>query len=141
MGLCLGKAGVFMDPVVRVHEIKMSGVGFAGVEVDCTLEVMNPNISNLSATRIVHSLKKASDGTQLTDGVLDKNFTIPSGESIQIVVPMKFAYMGVGAVGKSLVKRGATEILVTGDITFDAPMTRSGVVVSHFQGQAEIMID
>ena len=130
-----------MNPELSVVQAEIRSLSLAGVNMDCTMKAYNPNLSSLPATRIVYKLEKVSDGTVLSEGVANKEFTIPGGGTIDVVVPMTFKYSGIGAAGRSLLSRGATKILVSGDITFAAPMVPGGSVVVRYQGEVDIVIE
>lgn len=142
MGLCMSKTGLFMNPTVKVMGAHVVSVGLTGVQLDVTLRVGNPNPASLHATRVIYTLTKTSDGTTLADGVDRTKFTLEAAnDNNRVVVPMSFKYWGIGSAGKSLVQRGQTEITVSGEITFDAPLAPGGTATSKFEEQVTLDLD
>ena len=45
---------------------------------------------------------------------------------------------GAGGATKSIMKRGKTKILVSGEISFDAPMAPGGTATSKFNGEIDV---
>ena len=137
MGACMSKTGLFLSPEIQVRNVEVSSLGLSGVNLQVTLEATNLNPADLSVARIVYLAKKASNGTVIADGVCRKHFDIKASTATNMVVPMTCKYLGAGAVGKSIVARGRTSIIVSGEITFDAPMAPGGTATSRFEHQLD----
>ena len=131
-----------MPPIVEVSSITFRGAGpLSGVSTDVTLSITNPNVGTLEATSFTYRAVKKSDRTLLTEGT-GKPFIAPGGKkTTEVVVPVNFGMAGIGAAGKSLLFRGQTTILVSGNIVFDAPYSREGKVVVPFNGEETIIIE
>jgi LEA14-like dessication related protein len=139
MGICMSKTGLFMSPDIAVVGGHVTSIGFSGVTLNIVFEASNPNPAELKAKRMVYLLKKASDDTTLTEGVSNQNFTLPPSSTLNnIKIPMTFSYRGLGAATKSIISRGKTRILVSGEITFDAPMAPGGFATSKFNGEINV---
>ena len=164
MGMCMSSTGVFVSPDVKVVGAKIKSAGLSGVKLDVILVAINPNPASLPATRIIYTLKKVSDGATLADGISRQNVNLVAAADTRITVPMEFKvsqsvmftlekpfishlcpstlqYWGLGAAGKSMLTRGKTKILVSGEITFDAPMAPGGTATSKFDDEVEVAME
>ena len=90
MGICMSKTGVFVSPEVKVMGAKIKSAGLSGVKLDVILVAINPNPASLPATRIIYTLKKASDNATLADGVSRQFVTLGAGCDTRITIPMEF---------------------------------------------------
>ena len=123
----LGKQA-FQQPVVQLKDVAVQGVGLTGGQLAVKLNVFNPNGYRLDATRLSYSVAvgdDASGATNLAAGTLDSRFTVQSGDSTTVTIPVSFTYMGVGAAARQLMNSGAVPYRVTGDVTV-------GTVVGNF---------
>ena len=50
-------------------------------------------------------------------------------------------YLGIGAASKSIIKKKETCVAVSGDITFDAPLTMDNEVTIPFSLEQKIVFD
>ena len=141
MGSCLSKAGIIIPPYVEVTNIKFRGAGpISGVSVDAILSVTNPNSGQLTCKTFTYKVVKKSDQTLLTEGN-GKSFIAPGSNKVtEVVTPVNFALGGIGAAGKSLLFRGRTDLVVSGTLVFEAPLTQEGCVSVPFRGEETIII-
>ena len=138
----MSKTGLFVSPEISVIDITVISLSLAGVQLDVLFSAHNRNPCQLEATRIVYLLQKASDNTTLAEGVSHQTFILkPGSVTSPIRVPINFSFTGLGAAAKSLMTRGKTKIVVSGEITFDAPMAPGGIAASKYHGEIEIHID
>jgi len=141
MGNIASQAGAFRNPEITVQKVEVCSISLSGVPIEATLQIFNPNVTaTLEGQRIVYQVKKASDETVIAEGVFNKEFTVSPRKSIVITVPMTLKYGGMGAAGKSLVQRGKTEILVSGDVTFHAALAPGGTVTVPYKGELDIIL-
>jgi LEA14-like dessication related protein len=119
----LGKAA-FQQPVVNLRDVSVQGVGLTGGQLAVKLNVYNPNGYRLDATRLSYSVA-VGDDVNLATGVLDSQFTVQSGDSTVVTIPVSFTYAGIGAAGRQLLNQGAVPYRVNGDVTV-------GTVVGNF---------
>ena len=119
----LGKQA-FQQPVVRLQNVKVNGVGLTGGNLDVQLNVYNPNGFRLDATRLTYGVQIGNE-VQLATGALDSRFTVQSGDSTMVTIPVSFTYAGIGAAGRQLLNTGGVDYKVTGDVTV-------GTVVGNF---------
>ena len=119
----LGKAA-FQQPVVKLKDVAVQGVGLTGGQLAVKLNVFNPNGYRLDATRLSYNVQ-VGDNVNLATGVLDSQFTVQSGDSTTVTIPVSFTYAGIGAAGRQLMNSGAVPYRVNGDVTV-------GTVVGNF---------
>lgn len=119
----LGKAA-FQQPVVNLKDVAVQGVGLNGGQLAVKLNVYNPNGYRLDATRLSYNVA-VGDDVNLATGILDSQFTVQSGDSTTVTIPVSFTYAGIGAAGRQLLNSGAVPYRVRGDVTV-------GTVVGNF---------
>ncbi len=117
----------FQQPVVQLKDVAVQGVGLSGGQLAVKLNVYNPNAYRLDATRLTYSLAvgDGSNATNLATGALDSRFTVQSGDSTTVTIPVSFTYAGIGAAGRQLLNTGGVPYRVNGDVTV-------GTVVGNF---------
>jgi LEA14-like dessication related protein len=119
----LGKAA-FQQPVVQLKDVAIQGVGLTGGQLAVKLNVFNPKGYRLDATRLSYNVQ-VGDNVNLATGILDSQFTVQSGDSTTVTIPVSFTYAGIGAAGRQLLNSGAVPYRVNGDVTV-------GTVVGNF---------
>jgi LEA14-like dessication related protein len=112
----LGKQA-FKQPEVRLQTVKIVGVGLTGGSLDVGLSVYNPNHYRLDATRLTYEVLLNSDSLLLATGALDNKFTVESGDSSVVQIPVSFTYAGVGSAARSLLNTGVVTYHVRGNVT------------------------
>jgi LEA14-like dessication related protein len=118
----------FQQPVVQLKDVAVQGVGLTGGQLAVRLNVFNPNGFRLDATRLSYNVVIGEGGNttaNLAQGALDSRFTVQSGDSTQVTIPVSFTYAGIGSAARSLMNSGAVPYRVTGDVTV-------GTVVGNF---------
>jgi len=122
----LGKQA-FQQPVVQLKDVAIQGIGLTGGNLAVKLNVYNPNGFRLDATRMTYNLTvgDGNSAANLATGVLDSRFTVQSGDSSVVTIPVSFTYAGIGAAGRQLINTGGVPYRVTGDVTV-------GTVVGNF---------
>jgi LEA14-like dessication related protein len=122
----LGKAA-FQQPIVNLKDVAVQGVGLTGGQLAVKLNVYNPNGYRLDATRLSYNVLvgDSGNGVNLATGILDSQFTVQSGDSTTVTIPVSFTYAGIGAAGRQLLNSGAVPYRVNGDVTV-------GTVVGNF---------
>lgn len=132
--------GGVIDPTVTVLSVDFSGISFGGVSINTTLRVDNPNMGTLDGINIRYKIRKMSDGTLLSEGDVPREFKIPPMNSTDVILPVTFSFTGMGAAGASVMRRGQTDLLVEGMLTFVAPLADKGVTDIPFRGEATIIL-
>jgi hypothetical protein len=116
-------------------------MGFSGVTMDTFLLIENLNLAGrLDGTNIRFKIRKKSDGSLLAEGDVPREFSLSGGQKTTISFPVTYGYGGMSAVGGSLIRRGETDLLVEGDITFAAPMVEKGTVDTPYKGEVVIVL-
>lgn len=115
----LGRA-TYAEPTVRLKDVTITGLGLQGGSVDVRLSVYNPNKFKLDAVKMTY--KVDIDSIPLGDGELGDRFVVPSGDSSEVRLPVRFTYAGLGAAGSSLLKAGSINYRVRGDFTVSTPL-------------------
>src|SRR3982751_2114854 len=114
----LGKAA-FQQPIVNLRDVAVQGVGLTGGQLAVKLNVYNPNGYRLDATRLSYNVQvgDSGNGVNLAAGILDSQFSVQSGDSTTVTIPVSFTYSGIGAAGRQLLNTGAGPYRVNGDVT------------------------
>ena len=112
----------FHNPVVSVENAEVREMSvLRGASVDVSLLIVNPNsIGKLEATKITCKICKVSDDSVLVDDTLDREIRITPNGTAVVDVPLNVGLVGIGLTGKSMLVRGATEVCVSGEVTFIA---------------------
>jgi LEA14-like dessication related protein len=111
---------VFEQPVVSFRDVSIRGIGLQGGSLDVLLNVYNPNRFKLDATRLTYRL--LVDSVALGTGALDQHFVVQSGDSATVRLPIQFSFSGLGAAGRQLLRSGAVNYRVLGDVTVNTPL-------------------
>lgn len=114
----------FQQPIVRLQDVKVNGLGLTGGNLDVRLSVYNPNGYRLDATRMTYNVV-VGDSVRFATGVVDSRFTVNQNDSSVVAIPVSFTYAGIGAAGRQLLNSGGVNYRVTGDVTV-------GTVVGNF---------
>ncbi|MFL5576291.1 MAG: LEA type 2 family protein [Gemmatimonadaceae bacterium] len=110
----------FKEPTVSFKELRVNGLGLTGGSLDILLNIYNPNGYKLDATRFTYNLMV--DSVNFGSGAIDQKFTVQSGDSTTVRLPLTFTYAGIGSAGRSLLNTGTVNYTVTGDITVGTPL-------------------
>lgn len=106
---------VFKEPVVRLENVRLNGVGLTGGNLDVRLSVYNPNGYRLDATQMTYNLL-VGDSVRFAQGTLDSRFTVNGNDSSVVTIPVSFTYNGIGAAGRQLLNTGGVNYRVTGEV-------------------------
>lgn len=115
----LGRA-VFQEPIVHFRDIRVRGLGVTGGSFDVELSVVNPNNFGLDARRFTYNL--LVDSVHVASGELADLFSVRSGDSTIVTIPVNFTYVGLGHAGTQLINRGTVDYRVAGDMTVGTPI-------------------
>lgn len=111
----------FKEPVVKLKEMQLRGLGLTGGELDVVLSVYNPNGFRLDATRLTYNLL-VDDSVNFGSGAIDQRFTVQEKDSATVTLPLRFTYTGIGNAGRQLLNTGTLNYRVTGDVTVGTPL-------------------
>lgn len=122
----------FQNPVVNLRDVRVMGLGTSGGQLEVQLGVHNPNSYRLDATRLTYRVF-VGDTVGLASGALDTRTTVQAGDSTIVKIPVSFTYSGLGAAATQLLRTGAVNYRVAGDVTvgsvvgnFTVPYSASG---------------
>jgi LEA14-like dessication related protein len=125
--LAVGVAGcsklgssMFREPVVKVSNVQLRGLGLTGGAVDVSLAVYNPNGFTLDATRLTYNLK--FDTVTFATGALTDRMTAQANDTMRVTIPLSFTYRGVGEAGRQAINTGTLNYNVSGDLTVGTPL-------------------
>lgn len=111
----------FKEPVVKLKEMQLRGLGLTGGEMDVVLSIYNPNGFKLDATRLTYNLL-VDDSVNFGSGALDQRFTVQEKDSTTVTLPLRFTYAGIGNAGRQLINTGTLNYRVRGDVTVGTPL-------------------
>lgn len=115
----LGRA-VFKQPVIRLQDVKVTGLGISGGSLDVVLDVENPNSFALDASRLTYRV--LVDTVPFATGVADQRFVVDGKARQPVHIPINFTYAGVGQASRSLLATGSVNYTVSGDVTVSTPI-------------------
>jgi LEA14-like dessication related protein len=115
----------FKQPIVQLRDVRVRGIGLTGGSLDVLLAVYNPNHYRLDATRLTYQVLLNSDSVMLADGNVDKQFTVQGNDTTVVTIPVNYKYAGIGAAERELVRSGAVNYHVQGQVTV-------GSTVGHY---------
>ena len=122
----------FQQPVVRLQDVRVNGVGLTGGNLDVRLSVYNPNGFRLDATRLTYNVL-VGDSVRFATGTVDNRFTVNGNDSSVVTIPVNFTYAGIGAAGRQLLNTGGVNYRVAGDVlvgtmvgSFTVPYSATG---------------
>jgi LEA14-like dessication related protein len=128
----LGRAA-FEQPVVRLQDVRVRGLGLTGGSLEVLLSVYNPNHYRLDATKLTYQVNLAGDSVTVANGELTEPFTVSDKDSTIVKIPVSFSYAGIGAAGRSILNTGAVNYHVLGEVsvgstvgTFKVPYSSTG---------------
>ncbi len=111
---------LFKQPTVVLQDVRLTGLGVSGGNLDVVLRVYNPNDYRLDATRMHYHLMV--DTIPVAEGEISDRNSFHGGDTTTVHVPVRFSYAGVGAAGRQLLQTGAVDYTVVGDLTVDSPI-------------------
>jgi LEA14-like dessication related protein len=122
----------FQQPIVRLKDVRVNGLGLNGGNLDVKLSVYNPNGYRMDATRLSYNVL-IGDSVRFAQGTVDNRFTVNGNDSSVVTIPVNFTYTGIGAAGRQLLNTGGVNYRVNGDVTvgtvvgnFSVPYSSSG---------------
>src|SRR3989440_12470573 len=110
----------FTEPDVALQEIAVSGIGLTGGTFDLVFDVYNPNDYRIRSTRLEVGIDL--EGTHFGDALLDRPLDLSPTNHSRVVVPVRFAWTGLGAGARALLTRQALGYAVTGRVFLDTPL-------------------
>lgn len=112
--------GGFKQPTVNFKDLQVEGIGTKGGTVDVVLSVYNPNGYRLDATQLTYRL--LVDTASVGEGVYNTKFTVQSGDSAIVRLPVNLSYAGLAAAAQQLREKGSVNYRVLGNLTVATPV-------------------
>src|SRR5438093_9233374 len=121
LGSCatLGRLS-FKEPELQLEAINITGLGLTGGTFDLVFDVYNPNDYRIRSTRLEVGVDL--EGTHFGDALLDRPLDLSPTNHSRVVVPVRFAWAGVGAGAKALLTHRAVGYAITGRVLLDTPL-------------------
>ncbi|HXM39252.1 MAG TPA: LEA type 2 family protein [Gemmatimonadales bacterium] len=116
----LRSALTFQEPQIALQEINVTGLGLSGGTLDLVFDVYNPNTYRLRSTRLEVGLDL--ENTYFGDALIDKPLDLSPENHSRVVMPVRFAWSGVGAAARALLERQALNYGLTGTAFLDTPL-------------------
>jgi LEA14-like dessication related protein len=111
----------FQNPVVNLRDVRVLGLGTSGGQLEVQLGVYNPNNYRLDASRLTYRVF-VGDSVGLASGALDTRTSVQAGDSTLVKLPVSFTYSGLGQAASQLLRTGAVNYKVAGDLTVASPV-------------------
>jgi hypothetical protein len=121
------------EPVVRLNNVQLRGVGLTGGSMDVQLAVYNPNNFRLDASRMTYQLLAGTGGDTATiaTGLVEGQRTFAEKDTTFVTIPVSFTYAGIGSLGRQLLNSGSVDYTVRGDLTVATPIGNFTRPYSH----------
>lgn len=114
---CAGLARqVFQNPVVNLRDVRVTSLGAMGGNLEVHLGVYNPNNFRLDASQMTYNVF-VGDSVRMANGTVDTRTSVQAGDSTIVKIPVSFTYAGLGAAATQLLRTGAVNYMVRGDVT------------------------
>ena len=108
------------EPQIALQEINITGLGLTGGTLDLVFDVYNPNTYRLRSTRLEVGLDL--EGTHFGDALIEKPLDLSPQNHSRVVMPVRFAWSGVGAGARALLERQELNYGLTGAALLDTPL-------------------
>ena len=126
----------FKEPDLELEQINLTGLGLTGGTFELVFDVYNPNDYRIRSTRLEVGIDL--EGTHFGDALLDRPLDLSPTNHSRVVVPVRFAWTGLGAGAKALLTRQALGYAVTGRVFLDTPLGSRTVGLTG-QGNVPLM--
>lgn len=116
------------QPEVSLVGARLASLGLSGGVVDVRLSVYNPNRFGLRASGLTYDLDfedpETDEWFDFTEGRVDRDLEVASGDTAIVVVPVEFTYRGLGEIVRGLLERGTFDYRVSGLVAVEGPVRR-----------------
>lgn len=114
---CAGLARqAFQNPIVNLRDVRVMSLGAMGGNLEVHLSVYNPNSFRLDASQMSYNVF-VGDSIRMANGTVDTRASVQAGDSTIVKIPVSFTYTGLGAAATQLLRTGAVNYMVRGDVT------------------------
>lgn len=110
----------FQEPQIALQEINITGLGLTGGTLDLVFDVYNPNTYRLRSTRLEVGLDL--EDTYFGEALIDKPLDLSPENHSRVIMPVRFAWSGVGAAARALLQRQELGYGLTGAALLDTPL-------------------
>ena len=110
----------FQEPQIALQEINITGLGLTGGTLDLVFDVYNPNTYRLRSTRLEVGLDL--EDTYFGEALIDKPLDLSPENHSRVIMPVRFAWSGVGAAARALLERQALNYGLTGAVLLETPL-------------------
>jgi LEA14-like dessication related protein len=124
-----GCGSVYKAPQVTLQNVQLGGLGLTGGTLLVNLRVMNPNRFALNADQLEYTLSIREPGSDadttwlnLASGTYDEPFSVRSGETKDIRIPVEFSYAGLGGASSALLRNGTFTYRANGTVDVRTPL-------------------
>lgn len=124
---CAG--GIFRQPEVTLEGVQIAGLGLRGGTIMVDVQVVNPNRFALNANQLDYALALSDPSAEgdttwidFATGTYDQPFSVGSGDTARVQIPVEFSYDGLGAAGTSLLRRGTFTYRAIGTVYARTPL-------------------
>jgi LEA14-like dessication related protein len=119
----------FERPEVRLHGVRVGGIGLRGGTVYARLQVVNPNGFTLRADELTYDLEFAGERVDewlpFAEGVFEERIEVPGRDSATVEIPVEFTYRELGQAMQSVLDRGTLDYRVRGSVRVTDPIGRT----------------
>ncbi|MCC7196345.1 MAG: LEA type 2 family protein [Gemmatimonadaceae bacterium] len=123
----------FRTPTVELQDVKIRALGLEGGALDLVLDVYNPNEYRIDVTRLTYTL--LADSSQVATGAVTKRVTLDNRAHNGVTLPVTFTFKELLNVAQVMLKTGAVNYTVKGDVVVDSPF---GSVTRPYEGKARV---
>lgn len=123
------RSGLFRQPQVTLEGVQVAGLGLRGGTLLVDIQVINPNRFALNAHQLEYELALSDPQTgadttwvDFAKGIYDQPFSVGSGDTARVQIPVEFSYSGVSAAGTSILGRGTVTYRATGTVDVRTPL-------------------
>lgn len=120
---------LYEEPVVTFKDLRVEGIGLSGGALDVVLNVYNPNQFDLHALKLSYRL--LVDSTILGEGIYDSKFTVRTGDTTTVHLPISLTYSGLSVAARQLLGRGTVDYNVAGTLSIDTPVGEFNIPYSR----------
>ena len=114
----LGRAS-FANPVVELKDVRITGIGLQGGNLDVILVVYNPNDFRLDASKVTYTL--FVDTAQIAMGAVTKAVTFENLKKTEVTLPISFTTREMFGAAAALTRTGSVDYRVIGEVTVATP--------------------
>lgn len=130
MALVAGCIPKVQQPEVWLGGARLASIGLSGGVVEVELSVYNPNRFALRASGLTYDVDledpSGDNGwIDFTEGRLERNVEVASGDTAVIAIPVEFAYRDLGQALRSVLDRGTFDYRVSGVVALEDPIRRN----------------